>query len=108
MRKYRGQTILEYTIIVGIVVVVLSYMGTSIRRGAQSLVKVTADQLGNQENADQDFDNPLQGYTQLVNTAMQDNKNRQVSVQGYVTKTMFNESTDMVTNTVTNAGFTQG
>ena len=46
---------MEYTIIVGIVAVVLSYMGTGIKRGVQSLVKVTADQVGNQQNADQDF-----------------------------------------------------
>ena len=57
-----GQTILEYTIIVGIVTVVLYYMGTGIKRGVQSLVKVTADQMGNQQNSDQDFNDTQQGY----------------------------------------------
>ena len=50
----QGQTVLEYVLLLGIVTLVLVYMGTDFRRGIQSVVKVTADQLGNQANADQD------------------------------------------------------
>ncbi len=73
----RGQTILEYTMIVGIVTVVLYYMGTGIKRGVQSLVKVTADQVGNQQNADQDFNDTQQGYMVASNTETQEINNKQ-------------------------------
>src|SRR5580658_151514 len=84
MRNPRGQSILEYTIIVGIVTVVLYYMGTSIKRGMQSLVKVTADQVGNQANSDQDFTDYQQGYMTSSNTLSQENKAKQIQELGYV------------------------
>ncbi len=111
-----GQTIVEYTIIVGIVTVVLFYMGTGVKRGVQSLVKVTADQVGSQQNADQDFNDTRQGYMVNSTTETQEAKNRQVTETGYipvsgnaiyVSNTSVNESTDTQTNTYTNGGFTQ-
>jgi hypothetical protein len=112
----RGQSMLEYTIIIGIVTLVLYYMGTGIRRGVQSLVKVTADQVGNQQSADQDFNDIQQGYMIGSNTMIQDSKNKQVTQLGYipssgnpssVTNTVFNEYYDTFTNTFTNGGFQQ-
>jgi len=114
MPTRRGQSILEYSIIVGIITVVLFYMGTGIKRGVQSLVKVTADQVGNQQNSDQDFGDTQQGYMVASNSATQQNKDRQVMESGYipasgnasyVANTTFNESSYTVTNTITNAGF---
>jgi len=116
MLARRGQSILEYTIIVGIVTVVLFYMGTGIKRGVQSLVKVTADQVGNQQNADQDFKDTQQGYMEASNGVTQESKNKQITEAGYipvsgnavyVTDTGFNESSYTMTNTITNGGFTQ-
>ena len=108
MDARRGQSILEYTIIVGIVAVVLSYMGTGIKRGVQSLVKVTADQVGNQQNSDQDFNDAMQGYTLGSNTVTQENNIKEVSegaVAGYTTNTAYDEVTETMTNTITNGGF---
>ena len=110
----RGQSVLEYTIIIGIVTVVLYYMGTGIKRGVQSMVKVTADQVGNQQNAEQDFNDAQQGYMQSSNSMAQESRNKQVTESGYIpqsgsavylTNTAVNESTDTQTNTVTNGGF---
>ena len=110
----RGQTMLEYTIIVGIVTVVLYYMGTSIKRGMQSLVKVTADQVGNQQNSDQDFTDYQQGYMIGSNTQTVENRNKQVAEYGYINasqvgiytgNTAYNESSYTMTNTITNGGF---
>jgi hypothetical protein len=112
----RGQTILEYTIIVGIVTMVIFYMGTGIKRGFQSLVKVTADQVGNQQNADQDFTDQRQGYMIGSNSMTDESNNKQTAQLGYIpasgnaveiTNIFVNESTDTTTNTATNAGFTQ-
>jgi Flp pilus assembly pilin Flp len=114
MFAHRGQTILEYTIIVGIVTVVLFYMGTSIKRGVQSLVKVTADQVGNQQNSDQDFNDVQQGYMIGSNTEAQENKSKQIAELGYIPQTgspvyagntTYNESSYTMTNTLTNGGF---
>lgn len=115
MLSRRGQSILEYTILVGILSVVLYYMGTSIKRGVQSLVKITADQVGNQDNADQDFNDTQTGYMQGSNSETNENRFRQVNEVGYISNitntavyfenTSFNEYTDTVTNTITNGGF---
>ena len=119
MRNFRGQSILEYTIIVGIVTVVLYYMGTGIKRGVQSLVKVTADQVGSQQNSDQDFNDYSQGYLVSSGSQTAENNNKQVTVSGYilpgsnpdnstsvyVANTNFNEETYTMTNTITNGGF---
>src|SRR5476651_274506 len=114
MLARRGQSILEYTIIVGIITVGLYYMGTGIKRGVQSLVKVTADQVGNQQNSDQDFNDTQQGYMETSNTLTQESNNKQVAEAGYtppsgnsvyVTNTGYSESTYTMTNTTTNGGF---
>ncbi len=113
----RGQSIVEYTMIVGILTVVLYYMGTGIKRGVQSLVKVTADQVGNQANSDQDFNDMQTGYMIGSNAETEEGVNRQTTELGYITNTgsnfytmntSFNEYTDTITNTVSNGGFTQG
>jgi D-alanine-D-alanine ligase-like ATP-grasp enzyme len=115
MLARRGQSILEYTIMVGIVTVVLFYMGTSVKRGVQSLVKITADQVGIQQNADQDFNDTQQGYMVASNSITNDSQNKQVTEIGYIpasgnavylTNTSYNDSYDVMTNTSTNAGFT--
>ena len=117
MFSRRGQSILEYAIIIGIVTVVLYFIGTGIRRGVQSLVKVAADQVGNQQSSDQDFNDTKQGYMQASNSVTQEAKNKQVTAIGYipvsgnavyVTNISVNESADTQTNTITNGGFTQG
>ncbi len=115
----RGQSILEYTMIIGILTVVLFYMGTSIKRGMQSLVKVTADQVGNQQQADQDFNNPQAGYMVSSVTNMSDMRNKQITEIGYIDESTnsdrinaiyfmnssFDERTDSNTETITNGGF---
>lgn len=50
-----AQIFLEYVLVVGAVVMVLFAMSTLIKRGAQGMIKVVADQIGNQVNAEQDF-----------------------------------------------------
>ena len=114
MFSRRGQTIVEYTILIGVVAVVLSYMGTGIKRGVQSLVKVTADQVGNQKNSDQDFSDVQQGYMVGSNAQMQESKSKNVIETGYIPKSgdpvyiknmIVNDYSDTQTNTITNGGF---
>jgi len=53
IRKKIGQTFVEYSLLLGIVVVFLLTMTPLIKRTAQGMVRAVADQLGNQADADQ-------------------------------------------------------
>lgn len=111
----RGQSILEYTMVVALLTVVFFYMGPTIRRGVQMLIKLTADQVGNQMNADQDFNDEQQGYMVASNTYSTRgwyDQNKELGyipnsgIPVYATTTVYNEATYSLTNTITNAGFT--
>ena len=51
-----GQVFMEYTIIIGIVTLVLFAMNTMVKRSLQGMIKTVADQIGSQENSEQRFD----------------------------------------------------
>ncbi|MBF0533100.1 MAG: hypothetical protein HQL23_08420 [Candidatus Omnitrophica bacterium] len=57
----RAQSMLEYTMVIGVVVALLMSMTIMLKRGAQSMIKTVADQVGSQINSDQDFD-PQTGW----------------------------------------------
>lgn len=50
----RGQSLIEYVIIVGVAATAVYVMAPTLKRGTQRLIKATADQLGAQEDAEQD------------------------------------------------------
>ncbi len=52
-RRRCGQTFIEYTLMIGILVTVLLAMTPMIRRGIQGMVRVMSDQVGSQENSEQ-------------------------------------------------------
>jgi len=58
MKIYRknAQSLLEYALLAGIVTVAFLTMGVFMRRGIQSVVKVTADQLAPQNMAEKEDD----------------------------------------------------
>lgn len=49
----KGQSIIEYTVILGLVVAGLMTMQAYIKRGIQATIKVAADELGRQEDAEE-------------------------------------------------------
>ena len=100
----KGQTIVEYIIVIGIAVTVLYAMGPAFKRGTQSLIKATSDQLAAQQNAEQDFDSGS-GYMALSNSQTQSNNQRDKQEFLYTTKTVVNETTMTNTMAVTNMGF---
>ena len=57
----RAQTLLEYSIILGVIVGIFITLNTLIKRNVQGMIKTAADQIGTQENAEQDF-NEITGY----------------------------------------------
>jgi len=55
-KNRKAQSIMEYTIVLGTIVLIMFAMGPAVKRGTQALIKVVADQIGNQANSDQAFD----------------------------------------------------
>ncbi len=98
-----AQSMIEYILLVGIVTIVLIYMGTDFKRGLQSVVKTTADQMGTQANSDQDF-NSTAGF--LVNSITNASQSHGQLVKEYVgtITTQTGDYTQVLTNTVTKAG----
>ncbi len=49
----KAQTLMEYTMVLGVISVVIFAMSPMLKRGAQGMIKITADQIGIQKNSDQ-------------------------------------------------------
>lgn len=60
-----GQTILEYVAVIGLAIAVLMAMGPMMRRGIQGMIRLVADQVGDQRSADQLADDK---YGHLINS----------------------------------------
>jgi len=52
-RSHKAQTFIEYVLLFGVVTGLLIAMSPMIRRFSQAMIKVTADQIGNQRLSDQ-------------------------------------------------------
>ncbi len=50
--RNKGQSIMEYAIVLGVVAIALASMSLYFRRGIQSVVKAAADEAGNQTDAE--------------------------------------------------------
>ena len=104
----QGQSIVEYSMLIGFIVIVLYYMGTGVKRGVQSLVKVTADQVGNQSDADQSFNQQHQGILESSSTYSNSSRKRSMLESGstsYTTNMGTNEETDTQMDSTFNGGF---
>lgn len=60
MQRIRGQSIIEYSIVIALVVGIFTVMQAYLKRGIQAGVRVSAEQLGVQENGLADTD-PREG-----------------------------------------------
>ncbi len=105
-RRKSAQGMLEYILLVGIIVTALVAMTNSIKRGTQSIVKVAADQIGFQQNADQRIDNQT-GYVNSQNISSQDSKEKRIIERVGVLNYISNDSSLIVSQTLTNSGFTE-
>ncbi|MDD2679217.1 MAG: hypothetical protein PHO03_00225 [Candidatus Omnitrophica bacterium] len=57
--KSKAQSIMEYVIVLGLIALALAAMSLYFRRGIQSVVKIAADEMGDQKDAE-DI-NPITG-----------------------------------------------
>ena len=101
----KGQSILEYTILLGVIVLVMFAMGPMLKRGTQSLIKVVADQVGVQQNAEQKFDDT--GYLESSYAATSGFTDKQTrDLVGTITY-FFNDETVTTSNALINLGYTE-
>lgn len=100
----QGQTFVEYTVILGVVTVVLFAMSPMVKRALQGLIKVVADQVGVQQNSDQPFDESghlESSYT--VTRAVQDKATQDLLG---ITNYIYADATYTNTRALINLGFT--
>ena len=101
-RTHRAQTILEYTIVIGLIVVVLITMGPYLQRLIQGSIKLTADQIGFQENADQDFS---VGFLEASHTSVNTVSNKTTTEERGTTTYLYDDATHMTSNAQVDLGF---
>lgn len=101
----KGQSILEYTILLGAVVLIMFAMGPMIKRGTQSLIKVVADQVGTQQNAEQTFDE--RGHLESSFTSTRGSADKQTMDLLGTTTYVFDDATTTTSNALINLGFTE-
>ena len=104
-RIQRAQTFVEYIVLIGVVTSLVVAMSPMVRRGAQSMVKLVADQVGVQREGDQQGGE--RGYLVNVYTVSEDV--HQMIRQDYLGNTTYYPSTfsHRVTDQVSNLGLTE-
>lgn len=102
-----GQTVLEYSIFLGIVAVVAVTMAPMLRRSVQSVIKTTTDQIGHQEDAEQNFGT---GSGHLINQTVNSQASSTKEMRqhsGYEVQYIYNDVVESVIKTESNLGFTE-
>ena len=106
-KPHSAQILLEHVLLIGVVLLALIAMGPMMRRTLQSVIKITADEIGAQKDSDQDF-NSDRGYLVESNTqTTYSRKIRHLDIPGLAIKNILEEVTDTTTFTITNLGFTE-
>ena len=105
-RQLRGQTFIEYTLMIGALVMILVAMIPMVRRGIQAMVKVTADQLGTQKGAEQ-----IGGrFGQMINSSTFTQISQDVKMGerlGVTSKDFVRDKTYTQSSVYLNQGFTE-
>ena len=102
-RGQRAQTFVEYTLLFGILAMLLIAMSPMVKRGVQGMVKTVADQLGNQQEADQEGGD--KGYLVNSYTLSHSDTQKRVRESGSRTTYEFSDQTTTRGNVLTNLGF---
>jgi len=99
-----AQTIVEYAIILSIISVVLMAMSPLVKSGIQSSIKLVADQIGSQVEAEQSFDD---GHLEEVASMTYMHTNSVVDDVLGAVRYNPREMVHSYANTFTNLGFTR-
>ncbi len=99
-----AQIFVEYTIVVGAILLVIFAMSTMLKRATQGMVKVVADEIGLQENADQRFDD--KGYLKNSYTSRRDKTDKTLKEISGVVGYIFNDVSMVSSEKLINMGWT--
>lgn len=100
-----AQSMLEYMILVGVVTIVLVALGPLFKRGIQAVVRLVADQLQTQANAEQKV-TPISGYLiDQYSSASDKNLKWKTDVLGDILYN-YEDSENVQSNSSSNLGFT--
>lgn len=99
----RGQSIVEYATILGIVTFILMAMNPMIKRAIQGTIKTVADQIGSQENAEQDQAAKTGFLINSTTKASSFGESRSYEFYGEITKIQESE-VQTETNVITDLG----
>jgi len=113
-----GQSIVEYTIVIGIVILVVTAMTPMIQRGIQGMIRTVADQVGNQQQSDQlafdDTETLPQGFFDELGhldesyvSTRSDVQKETDDVLGF-TQYTYDDTTQIISNAVINLGVREG
>ena len=102
-----AQTLLEYTILIGIVALTIAAITPTLRRGVQSVLKVTADQIAPQNQSEQAID-PESGYlVNLSSTTKSLTRKRTREMGSYTSAYEIRDIAETQSNSLTNLGTQQ-
>ncbi len=106
LRNSKGQTLVEYSLLVGIVIAFLLTMTPMVKRSAQGMVRVIADEVGYQRNAEQQSDVGL--VNSVIRTRLNKQQDKREWYEGSVHRdqTTYADTTIVDTNTRSNLGIT--
>ena len=99
-QRANAQTLVEYTIIIGIAAMAIYFMAPALKRGTQSVIKAAADQMAAQQNAEQDFSSS--STNSFTNSETHNARQTGENYKGY--KSTVDDLTNSAVQTVTVGG----
>lgn len=102
----QAQIFLEYTVISGIVIMILLAMNMTIKRGIQGMIKSVADQIGLQINAEQNF-NEITGYMESQRSTTYASMDKTTREFIGVTNYIYDDAIRSNSTTITHLGFVE-
>lgn len=100
-----GQVFLEYTLILGVLALVMFGMGPMLKRGVQGLIKFVADQVGVQKNAEQKFDDS--GHMESTHISTRSTTRKTTREVLGMTNYMYSDLVETTSNALIDVGFTK-
>ena len=102
--RIKAQTLLEYIILVGLVTMVLFAVSQIFKRGIQGIIKVTSDEIGNQQDAEQKITKES-GYLVDSYTLTRSDTHKNRAEQDGNFQFTYNDTVNTISNSLVNLGF---
>lgn len=95
-RNVKGQSVVEYSLLLGVIIAVALVLTPMVKRGTQGMVKIVADEVGYQQNAEQKGEGGLIFTNVQTGIDRQQRKQEWYAAQVHSTKTSYQDT--VVTN----------